>query len=95
VIASQIPENIELIQDGANGFLFDPASDPASLAERVLPLFQNQTTWNHLSAAARATIKTRFSWDRAANLYEQLLSQNEPQLNTDKDQPRMDANGHE
>jgi glycosyltransferase involved in cell wall biosynthesis len=95
VIASQIPENIELIQDGENGFLFDPAGDPASLADRILPLFQDQTTWTPLSAAARATIKTRFSWDRAADLFEQLLSPNEPQMNPDKDQPRMDTNGHE
>jgi glycosyltransferase involved in cell wall biosynthesis len=81
VIASDIPENVELIKDDANGFLFDPASDPALLAERILPLFQDQTTWNRLSTAARATIEKQFSWNHAADLYEKLLTE----------QPRMDA----
>jgi glycosyltransferase involved in cell wall biosynthesis len=75
VAASQIPGNIELIQDNANGLLFDPAGDPAQLAERIAPLFQDQTHWNRLSAAARATIETRFSWNHAADLYEKLLTE--------------------
>jgi glycosyltransferase involved in cell wall biosynthesis len=95
VVASRIPGNTELVQDGANGFLFDPATNPTQLAERITPLFQDPTTWARLSAEARATIEKRFSWNHAADLYEQLLSQNEPQMNTDKDQPRMDTNGHE
>jgi glycosyltransferase involved in cell wall biosynthesis len=74
VAASQIPENTELIQDGANGFLFDPAGDPAQLADRILPLFADQTSWAQLSAEARATIEKRFSWNQAADLYEELLS---------------------
>jgi glycosyltransferase involved in cell wall biosynthesis len=75
VVASQIPGNTELIQDGANGFLFDPAGDPAQLADRITPLFQDQMTWNRLSAAARATIEKRFSWNHAADLYEKLLTE--------------------
>jgi glycosyltransferase involved in cell wall biosynthesis len=82
VIASDIPENVELIKDDANGFLFDPAADPTLLAERILPLFQDQTTWNRLSAAARATIEKKFSWNHAADLYEQLLTE-QPQMNAD------------
>jgi glycogen synthase len=81
VVASQIPGNTELIQDNANGFLFDPAGDPAQLANRILPLFQDQTNWDSLSAAARATIEKRLSWTHAADLYEKLLTE----------QPRMDA----
>ena len=76
VVASQIPGNTELIQDGANGFLFDPASNPAQLADRISPLFQDQTNWGRLSAAARATIENQFSWNRAADLYKKLLTQN-------------------
>jgi len=82
VIASDIPENFELIKDDANGFLFDPTGDPALLAERILPLFQDQTTWNRLSAAARATIEKKFSWLHVADLYEKLLTE----------QPRINAN---
>ncbi|MBV8215454.1 MAG: glycosyltransferase family 4 protein [Verrucomicrobia bacterium] len=83
VAASHIPENTELIQDGANGFLFDPASDPAQLADRISPLFQDQTNWGHLSAAARATIEKRFSWNHAADLHEKLLTE-QPQMDADK-----------
>jgi glycosyltransferase involved in cell wall biosynthesis len=82
VIASDIPENVELINDDANGFLFDPAGDPALLAERIVPLFRDQTTWNRLSTAARATIEKKFSWNHAADLYEKLLTE-QPQINAD------------
>jgi len=81
VAASQIQENSELIQDGANGFLFDPTENPAQLADRILPLFQDQTNWDRLSAAARATIENQFSWQHTADLYEKLLTE----------QPQMDA----
>ena len=85
VAASHIMENAELIHDSVNGFLFDPAGDPAQLAARISPLFQDQTNWNRLSAAARASIENQFSWNHAADLYEKLLT----------DQPRMDTNGRE
>ena len=83
VAASEIPGNTELIEDGANGFLFDPAGDPAQLADRISLLFQDQTNWNRLSAAARATIEKRFSWNHAADLYEHLLTE-QPQMNAEK-----------
>ena len=82
VLASDIPENVELIKDNANGFLCDPTGDPALVAERILPLFQDQTTWNRLSAAARATVEKRFSWLHVADLYEKLLTE-QPQINGD------------
>ncbi len=73
VIASKIPGNTELIEDGANGLLFEPAIAATDLADRLLPLFQDEAKWSRLSAAARSTIETRFSWNHAADLYEQLL----------------------
>jgi glycosyltransferase involved in cell wall biosynthesis len=82
VAASQIPGNTELIQDGVNGFLVDPASVPDQLADRILPLFQDQSNWNRLSAAARATIENQFSWNHAADLCEKLLTE-QPQMNAD------------
>ena len=75
VVASQIPGNTELVQDGANGFLFDPATNPAQLAERISLIFQDETTWARLSAEARATIENRFSWEQAADAFEKLLSE--------------------
>jgi glycosyltransferase involved in cell wall biosynthesis len=88
VIASKIPGNTELIEDGTNGLLFEPAIAASELADRLLPLFQDEAKWSRLSAAARSTIETRFSWNHAADLYEQLLktTADEP------DQPRMDTN---
>jgi glycosyltransferase involved in cell wall biosynthesis len=80
VAASRIPGNTELVQDGANGFLFDPATNPAQLAERISLIFQDETTWARLSAEARATIENRFSWNQAADAYEKLLSE-QPQMN--------------
>jgi glycosyltransferase involved in cell wall biosynthesis len=83
VIASDIPQNVELIKDDANGFLFDPAGDPVLLAERILPLFEDQIRWTRLSTGATATIEKRFSWNQTADLYEKLISQ-QPQMNADR-----------
>ncbi|MBV8097626.1 MAG: glycosyltransferase family 4 protein [Verrucomicrobia bacterium] len=91
VVASQIPGNTELIEDGVNGFLFDPAGDPAQLANRISRLFQDQTNWDQLSAAARATIENRFSWNHAADLYEKLLTE-QPRMEANQNQPQMDTN---
>ena len=82
VVASQIPGNTELIEDGINGFLFNPAGDPAQLADRISPLFQDPTHWDRLSTAARATIEKQFSWNHAADLYEKLLTE-QPRMNAD------------
>jgi len=73
VAASRIPGNTELVEDGVNGFLFDPEADAKEIAELITPLFANQSDWAQLSRGARSTIEQRFSWDRAADLYEQLL----------------------
>jgi len=94
VVASKIPGNTELIRDSTNGFLFDPAGDPAQLANRISLLFQDQTNWDRLSAAARATIENQFSWAYATDLYEKLLTE-QPQTDADKQQPRMDTNARE
>ena len=73
VAASRIPGNSELIQDGKNGFLFDPAADPAELADRIWPFFRDQTEWQPLSLGARSTIEKKISWGHVADLYEQLM----------------------
>ena len=86
VVASNIPENGELIQDGINGFLFDPKADPEPVVSRILSLMQNQSEWQRLSAGARTTIEQRFSWNDAADLYEKLLTE-QPQM----DPPSRDA----
>jgi glycosyltransferase involved in cell wall biosynthesis len=94
VVASQIPGNTELIQDGANGFLFDSGEDPAELADHISLLFQDPANWDRLSIAARVTIEKQFSWNHVADLYEKLLT-DQPRMKADKDQPRMDTNKRE
>ena len=81
--ASSIPGNIELVQPGLNGFLLDPETDPEKTAESIYSLFSDQTEWERLSQGARATMEHRFSWNHAADLYEQLF------------QPRTKANKRE
>jgi glycosyltransferase involved in cell wall biosynthesis len=53
--------------------LLDPEAEPAKTAELICSLFSNQAEWENLSRGARATIESRFSWNHAADLYEQLL----------------------
>jgi glycosyltransferase involved in cell wall biosynthesis len=91
VAASRIPGNTELVEPGVNGVLLDPETEPAKAAELICSLFSNQAEWENLSRGARETIEKRFSWEHAANLYEQLLSE-QPQMDADRDQPRMDTN---
>ena len=73
VAASHIPGNTELVEPGVNGFLIDPEAEPAKTAELICSLFSNQAEWENLSQGARSTIESRFSWNHAADLYEQLL----------------------
>jgi glycosyltransferase involved in cell wall biosynthesis len=83
VAASKIPGNTELVEDGVNGFLFEPAVDAREVAGRILPLFSDSARWNQFSIAARSTIESRFSWNHVADLYEQLLSE-QPQMNANR-----------
>ena len=77
VAASRIPGNTELVEPGVNGFLLDPEADPAKTAELICSLCSDQAEWEKLSLGARATIEKRFSWDRAADLFENLVSNHE------------------
>jgi glycosyltransferase involved in cell wall biosynthesis len=73
VAASHIPGNTELVEPGVNGFLLEPKAEPAKTAELICSVFSNQAEWEELSRGARSTIESRFSWNHAADLYEQLL----------------------
>ena len=70
VVASRIPENMELVESGRNGLLFD-LNDPApEIAQAIVRLYKNPDLWTQMSRRAREGIAARHSWDRVAEMYE-------------------------
>lgn len=55
----------QIITDGVNGLLFDPA-DPATLRHALQRLIADPALRARLGTAARATIRERHTWDRNA-----------------------------
>ncbi len=70
VVASRIPENMELIEPEQNGLLFDPGKGVPKIAAEIVRLHQNPELWNRMSNQAREQIKAKYSWDRVAEMYE-------------------------
>jgi glycosyltransferase involved in cell wall biosynthesis len=70
VMASRIPENMELIRPEWNGLLFDPKEDVSNIAEAIVHLFGNPERLTQMSINARAHVATRYSWDNIAAAYE-------------------------
>ena len=54
VVASRIGGILDLVNDGASGFLVPPA-DPQALAERILFLMENPETGRRMAAKAAET----------------------------------------
>ena len=71
VAASDVGGHRELIQDKENGFLFH-AGDPASLAETVLTLFEQQTDWPEVCHAARRFVEDERNWTVSVARYQQV-----------------------
>jgi glycosyltransferase involved in cell wall biosynthesis len=70
VVASRIPENMELVESDRNGLLFD-LNDPApEIAQAIVRLYENPDLWTQMSRRAREGIAARHSWDRVAEMYE-------------------------
>ncbi len=77
IVASDIPQNREIIRDGVNGLLFDPNS-PEDLKNKLKSLIENRERLIFLAKNAYTTIKEmKLSWEEAARkyaeLYEKLL----------------------
>jgi glycosyltransferase involved in cell wall biosynthesis len=70
-IASDIPANAELIQDGVNGLLF-PVGDARALAERIETLLNDRALAQRLGDAARKTVETRYAFECVTDAYEAL-----------------------
>jgi glycosyltransferase involved in cell wall biosynthesis len=70
VVASRIPENMELIRPEWNGLLFDPKEEASNIARAILDLHRNPERLAQMSINAREHVATRYSWDNVAQAYE-------------------------
>jgi glycosyltransferase involved in cell wall biosynthesis len=70
VVASRIPENMELIEPELNGLLFDPNEAPQKIAQAILRLYESPDLWTQMSRRARERATKEYSWDRVAEMFE-------------------------
>ena len=70
VVASRIPENIELIESDVNGFLFGSDQDVSTIAEAILRLYKDPELQSRMSLQSRKGVIEKYTWDRTAEMYE-------------------------
>jgi glycosyltransferase involved in cell wall biosynthesis len=70
VVASRIPENMELIEPERNGLLFDPNEEVSKIAQAIVGLYERPDLWTQMSIQARERIAVKYSWDHVAEMYE-------------------------
>jgi glycosyltransferase involved in cell wall biosynthesis len=70
VVASRIPENMELIEPERNGLLFDPNEEVSKIAQAIVGLYERPDLWTQMSIEARERIAMKYSWDHVAEMYE-------------------------
>jgi glycosyltransferase involved in cell wall biosynthesis len=70
VVTSRIQENMELVEPGWNGLLFDAHEGAPKIAGAIVHLYQSPDLWTQMSRQARERIKTKFSWNHVAEMYE-------------------------
>ena len=70
VVASRIPENMELIEPERNGFLFDLNEASPKIAQAIARLYGNTELWTRMSHRARERAIAEHSWDRVAEMSE-------------------------
>ncbi len=73
VVATRVGGMPEVIQDGENGFLFDPG-DVAGMSDLAVALAKDPARRARVSAAARATASERFDIDQAVDRYIELYA---------------------
>jgi glycosyltransferase involved in cell wall biosynthesis len=73
VVATPAGGTRELVQEGVNGWLV-PAGDSDALAKAVSSLLSNPDEAGQMGRSGRQMVKQHYSWDRTAELYEQVYS---------------------
>jgi len=72
VVSTRSGGPTDIVEEGVNGYLTD-VGDEEALADRVLRVLNlSEEEWQRMSEAAYRTA-TRFTWDDAAELFEQAL----------------------
>jgi len=79
VIASRIPANLEMVEEGDNGLLFEPGKS-TELAKKIVILLRNQNMRYELAEGAKGFIyKNELTWENTAkkyiNIYERILKE--------------------
>ena len=76
VVASNLGSVPEFVEDGVDGFLFEPG-DPTDLAEKIKYLFRKPLLVKKMGIAGRLKIESRFSsetyYPRLLKIYQRLL----------------------
>ena len=74
-IVTNIPGNIDLVDNNENGFLIPPRN-PGKISESILFMYQNPERFNQMGINARKYVETKLNLDNAIiqhkNLYEKL-----------------------
>ena len=74
VVASRIPENMELIERERNGLLFEPERGIPNNRAAIVRLYENPDLWTQMSQRARERVTTEYSWDRVAEMSRERIS---------------------
>ncbi len=70
VVASRIPENMELVEPEANGLLFDGDEEVPKIAQAIVHLYKSPHLRTQMSLQARKRVIESYTWDRVAEMYE-------------------------
>jgi glycosyltransferase involved in cell wall biosynthesis len=75
VVASRIPENMELIEPDANGLLFAPDEEVSKIAQEIVCLYKSPDLQFQMSLQARKRVVEKYTWDRVAEMYENCFEE--------------------
>jgi len=74
VVVSRFAGTSEVVEEGKTGLIVDPR-DVGALAEAVLSLLRDQTGAKRMGTAAQGLVETRFTVERCAEQYLELLDE--------------------
>jgi spore coat protein SA len=73
VVASRVGGIVEVVEDGVTGDLVDPANMEAELLARIGELARDPELRRRMGAAGRKRVEERFTWDRTAEAWMELV----------------------